>query len=579
MKRPTRETLPVIVPAVGVLVALLTLPSCSNWPFGESDKKTSKATTKATRGPLTITVTESGTVWADKRINILNGLEYWVNIVWAAEEGTIVKKGDRIIEFECKVLKDVIEGRERAVENQKLALEQARKQLVIQKKQAVSSLTQAENGVKAATENLAVYELLSQSALAKAKDKVARAKGTLNRYIEKGGVWDNALRDADIAILRNRKRVAIERERLDFKMEINGNPALDSPYSKTEIEGHAMLVTQMENTLQKSIRKKELLIEYDHPNTKRQLEEALAQAETDLAILVEFTIPQTFRIKRAVLAEANLNLEKTRTQQEATRAWKEFELRGKEAILKKGEEKLKELLEESDKLTVAATVDGLILHRPGWLPGGTRPIELKKGERLYPKAKLMEIPDMNTLMIKTELLDSLNIHLRRGSTGQKGTEVTFTLDAMPGREFKGHVLKTSPLAKDTGTHWMRAGISAYDVYVEVDWKAAGLIPGQNLIPGMSCSVTMHLVNIEDTLSIPVVSLYSRDNVYYCRKMVGGTDIEQQITIGMRNESRVEILDGLEEGDEILLVSDEESETMTGPLDADSLDGTAGEGGE
>ena len=130
----------VIVPTIGALVALFGLPSCSSGPFADSEDKASKATTKVTRGGLSITVTESGTVLADKRVNILNGLEHWVNIVSAAEEGTIVKKGDVIIEFECKVLKNIIENAELAVENHKLSLEQARKQQIIQKKQAASSL-------------------------------------------------------------------------------------------------------------------------------------------------------------------------------------------------------------------------------------------------------------------------------------------------------------------------------------------------------------------------------------------------------------------------------------------------------
>ena len=566
----------VIVPTIGALVALFGLPSCSSGPFADSEDKASKATTKVTRGGLSITVTESGTVLADKRVNILNGLEHWVNIVSAAEEGTIVKKGDVIIEFECKVLKNIIENAELAVENHKLSLEQARKQQIIQKKQAASSLIQAQNWVRGATENLAVYEKLSKSAQARAEDGLATAKENLTRYVETGGAWENALKDADTAIVRNWRRLDIEREKLEFKIEINNNPELESPYSKTEIKGYTMLVDQLENVLLKSIRTRELLIEYDHPNTKRQLEEAVKQAETNLALLIEFTIPQAFRTKRAALAEAKLGLDKTKSGHEAARAWKAFEIKGKEAILKKREKRLKELFEERDKLTVEATVDGMILHRPGWMPGGARPIELKRGERLYPKAKLMVIPDMSTLMIKTELLDSLNIHLKRGSLGPRGTEVTFTLDAIPGKEFKGHVLKTSPLPKDTGTSWMRAGISAYDVYVEVDWEAAGLIPGRNLIPGMSSSVTMHLVDIKDTLSIPVVSLYSRENVHYCRKIVDGREVEQRITVGLRNESRVQILDGLDEGDDILLVCNEDSETASGSTDGDTSKGTADE---
>jgi multidrug efflux pump subunit AcrA (membrane-fusion protein) len=607
MNKPKQFILPIIL----AIIALSTVPGCSKKSFSGSDDNSSKKTTKAQMGPLLITVTNPGVVQADKKINIINELKYWVSIISVRDEGELVKKGDIIVEYECKELKNQIESRELQLDSSELTLEQTIKQQTIEKKQSEVDLINAENSVLTATENLAVYEKVSKSLLAVAEDRVARAKETLNRYIEKGGVWENSLKDAETAIRMNQKSLGIEKEKLDFKIKVNNDPALESPYSTTEIQGHAMLVTQLENTLQKSIRTKDLLIKYDNPNIKRQLEEAVTQAETNLALLTEFTVPQKFRTLKAAMDQAELNLDKTKTKRESTLALKEFEIKGKEAILKKVKKSLKELLEEKEKLKVEATTDGIILYRPGWKPGGTRPIEPEKGERLYPKAKLIEIPDMTTLMVKTELLDFLNIHLKRGGKVKGGTEVTFTLDAIPGKKFKGHVLhaipnravldsisgkqgnenesdtvqgnafkgynpdagpgdvvfrgnvlKTSPLPKDTGTHFMKSGVSAYDVFIEVDWEAAGLTPGENLIPGMSSQVTLNLVNIKNTLSIPIVSLYSRDNIYYCRKMADGKEIEQRIIVGLRNESRVEVLDGLKEGDEVLLVGDEDSQTKS-----------------
>ena len=112
-------------------------------------------------------------------------------------------------------------------------------------------LCRSENSVLTSTENLAVYEKVSKSLLARAEDRVARAKETLNRYVEKGGYWENSLKDAQTAIRMNQKSLDIEKEKLDFKIKVNNDPTLESPYSKTEIEGHALLVAQLENTLEK----------------------------------------------------------------------------------------------------------------------------------------------------------------------------------------------------------------------------------------------------------------------------------------------------------------------------------------
>ncbi len=597
-----------VILLIGAGVAVVSMDSGCSRDSRDKDVS-SRATVRAEIGSLSIAVTNPCTVEADKKVNVLSELKYWASIVAVKEEGALVKAGDVIIEYECKALTDQIESRELRLDSAKLGLEQARKQKTIAEKQSEVDLLKAENNLLNATENLTIYEKISKSELAVARDKVARAKEALTRYVEEGGAWENNLKDAGTAIRMAQKSLDIERAKLEFKIRVNEDPTLESPYSETEIEGHAMLVQTLENALQKTRRDKELLVQYDGPNMKRQLEEAVEQAETDLDLMLEFTVPQTFRSLRADVDEAELGLDKAKAEQISTRELKEFAVKGKEAIVEKMERMMAELMEEKGKLQFRAQSDGIILYRPGWRPGGTRPIEPKPGEWLYPKAKLMEIPDMTTLMVQTELLDSLNIHLARGGKVGGGTKATFTLDAIPGRQFRGHVLeavpnqqvldklagretdesrdrtgeaaasatvasesdgapsrifrgnvlKTSPLPKDTGTHFMKSGVSAYDVFIEVDWESEGLVPGDDLKPGMSGKVTLSLVNVENTLTVPVVSVYNRDDSDYCRRVIDGRVVEQKIAVGLRNESRVQVLEGLEEGDEILLVGDKDSD--------------------
>lgn len=602
--------------SLGVLLTLLPtlcgFSSCSRNPFREAKSVRSNATVRASRETLTIEVNTHGVVQADRKVTVLNPLKHWATIVAVKDEGAIVRPGDLIVEYECKELKNQIENRELQLDSAKLRLEQAIKQRAIQEKLSEVTLLQARNAVLTAEENLALNEKTSKSQLALAEEKVARAKEALQRYVEKGGERENLFKDAETAIRTNRRKLEIEKEQLAFKTKVNEDPSLQSPYSATDLDAHAVRVARLEDQLEKSTRGRDLLAQYDGPNTKRQREEAVTQAQVELELLVEFTIPQKHRELTGTAAEAQLDLDKAKDQQKATRELKDFEVKGKEKIVRKMEKILGELLEEKEKMKVRATSEGIVLYRPGWRPGGTRPIEPTPGELLYPKAKLIEIPDMTTLLLKTELLDSLNIHLRRGGKDGGGTKATFTLDTLPGREFRGHVLranpnekaldklagrdtgdgetsvgrtgderadprdagpvndpasasegflfegsvlKTSPLPKDTGTHFMKSGVSAYDVFIEVDWKAEGLEPGVDLKPAMSGQVTLSLVHIENALTLPVVSIYSRDDSYFCRRLVDGEPLEQEIEIGLQNESRVQVLSGLEEDDEVLLVGD------------------------
>ena len=89
-----------------------------------------------------------------------------------------------------------------------------------------------------------------------------------------------------------------------------------------------------------------------------------------------------------------------------------------------------------------------------------------------------------------------------------------------------------------------------------------MTPGENLRPGMGGKVTLVLDEIENALTIPVLSVYNKKDKYFCMKVYGGAALETQVEIGKMNDSRVEILSGLEEGDKVLLVA-KSDETANG----------------
>jgi len=579
---------------------------------------------------LIITSTENGTVEAEEKVVIANELRWPVIIKNVVEEGTIVDKGEMIIEFECKALEDAIDQKILQVNSAELALEQAKKDLVMAEKQHAIYIEQARNGLKDAND-------------------------ALERYDAPGGEREKSLKDADRDITIARKTLEIEQQRLDFKKTVNADPNLEKPYSDSEIESDELRVENLKNNLEKAIAAKELLIKYDVPQRVRQLQTAVK--------------------------EAQLTLEKAELSQEAEVKWKKQEIKSKETSLKQLQEQLEELREDEQKLRVTAEQAGLVLYNPGWKGDGLR-IQVKAGEEIYPRQKLLEIPDMTTLRIRTMLFEALREYVTvaggskeykvaeaeieayigqaledlvtRVATGTlpgeqfeaealkiktdgviprikkavmdgrmtkkqaksfydrlnekeaemarqmggepnyiaidwdelpdapqttdagdsedpQGTQAIVVLDAFAQkRQIMGRVVESSPLPKNTGPEWLQTGTKAYDLYVAVDWEANGLIPGKNLRPGMGAKVTLILDEIENALTIPVLSVYNRKDKYYCMKLVNGKPTETEIVLGKMNESRVQVLSGLKEGDKVLLVA--KAEEGVGP------EASGGEGG-
>ncbi len=146
----------------------------------------------------------------------------------------------------------------------------------------------------------------------------------------------------------------------------------------------------------------------------------------------------------------------------------------------------------------------------------------------------------------------------------EGTRAILVLDSFAKKkQIVGRVVESSPLPKNTGPHWLKTGTKAYDLYIGIDWKAHGLLPGENLRPGMGGKVTLVLDEIENALTIPVLSVYNKKDKYFCMKIVGGSAVETQIEIGKMNDSRVQVLSGLDEGDKVLLVAKSDKGTNNG----------------
>ncbi len=678
-KQMSNKLFPVLTACLGLI-----LGGC--WPFGDGQGASGKQTAEAIRETLIITATEAGTVEAEEKVIIANELKWSVIIKKVVEEGTVVKEGDLIIEFESKKLEDAIDAKELAINKAELTLEQANKQLLMAEKQQAINLEQAKNAVKDAEENQAVYEEQSKNLLSKQKDVLKRAEETLTRFNSKGGQKENDLRDADIAITMGGKQLKIAEEKLEFKKTVNKDPKLNKPYSESEIESDELNVESLKNKLEKAIATKKLLIKYEVPQLVRQLEEDIKKAREDLKILETHTVVQKTRKNMTALKEAKLKLEQAKLGQEAELKWKKQEIKGFEKALDEHKEQMVDLREDEDKLKVTAERAGLVLYDPAWKREGQR-LQVKEGEEIYPRGKLMQIPDMTTLRVKTIVFEALREYVtveeddtpvatkietyvgkgarsiivrarlnkwskekiavkllklkeeetipritkavRSGKmtkteaqgfyarlekeeselaqkmgleiTGvkiewnqlsegppkkasskpgdKKGTRAILVLASFAKKkQIIGRVVESSPLPKNTGPHWLKTGTKAYDLYVGIDWEAHGLIPGENLRPGMGGKVTLVLDEIENALTIPVLSVYNKKDKYFCMKIAGGLAVETQIEIGKMNDSRVQILSGLNEGDKVRLVAKSDEATNGNGKDEDKGEASSGNGG-
>jgi len=143
-----------------------------------------------------------------------------------------------------------------------------------------------------------------------------------------------------------------------------------------------------------------------------------------------------------------------------------------------------------------------------------------------------------------------------------GLPAVVTVDALPGQTFFGSVGRIAPLP-DPQSMWMNPDLKVYnsEVYLEGDTP--------NLRTGMSCKVEIIVQQYEDVVYIPiqaVIRIAGQPAVYVVNE---GTIEEREVKIGLDNNRMVRIVDGIQEGEVVLLTPPLKSATIDESLGINS----------
>ncbi|MDZ7838879.1 MAG: efflux RND transporter periplasmic adaptor subunit [Actinomycetota bacterium] len=173
-----------------------------------------------------------------------------------------------------------------------------------------------------------------------------------------------------------------------------------------------------------------------------------------------------------------------------------------------------------DKNKVMAPFAGIVLAAP-----------LSLGELASPGMSVISIIDKDYII-------SSNINETDITKLKLGQEVTFTLDAYYGKQYKGKITDISPLSENLG------GLVSFEIEVTPD-------QGQDLLYGLSANLTIVTAQATDVLLVPVGSVYEQDGKQYV-DITEDTRIEQvEVETGISDYEYIEIISGLEQGDVII----------------------------
>ncbi|MCS6800385.1 MAG: efflux RND transporter periplasmic adaptor subunit [Chloroflexota bacterium] len=119
---------------------------------------------------------------------------------------------------------------------------------------------------------------------------------------------------------------------------------------------------------------------------------------------------------------------------------------------------------------------------------------------------------------------------------------TVTLDALPGRTFRGRVVAIAPTAT------VAQGVASYLVSVAIDQP-------QGIKPGMTASVQIVVEERANVLLAPARAVRTQGRQRFVEVLTPSGQIETRaVTIGLSNDQQVEITNGVREGELLVLAT-------------------------
>jgi HlyD family secretion protein len=410
LKRPRKYTILGGLLCIGAAVFFL-LPSKKS---GDADK--SPLTFTAVKGPLTISVSESGTIKSRNLEIIKSELEGQTTILFLVPEGTQVKKGDLLVELDASKLQDQRIDKQITEQNAEANFIRARESLEVAKNQAQADIAKAELDYQFAKEDLQKYER---------------------------GDYPMAVKEAEAKLSLSQNELARAAEKLKQSTELYA----ESFTSLSEVQADEL--------------------------SKKRADLDLVVVTEQLKLLKDFTYKRRITELKSNEEQTRLALERVKRKASADLVQGAAELKAKESEYERQKAQLAKIVSQIQRTKLYAPTNGLVVYATTGQNAGRMNAEpLAEGANVRERQDLIYLPTTASVMAEVKVHESSLDKVR------PGLPVRVTVDALPGKSFVGVVAKIAPLP-DAQSAWMNPDLKVYNTEIHLDGNSEDLRTGMS----------------------------------------------------------------------------------------------------
>lgn len=601
---------------VGVAVTIVA------YSYGTGDSKSesnqSALLHTVTRGDLTVSVLEGGTIKALESQEIKCEAQGTHRILSIVPEGTIITQEDVenekvLVELDSSGLEEEQAQREISFESARATYTTAQESFEIQKQQNESNIAMAQLNQKFARMDLEQY-------LGKSLGKVVMEEGedfdfSIVQYLGAKGegeeetagtgsqpVSSASASDASSPASQNLSGNTLRElspsatgqdtdptgEDLDTAgevlstivgtppMDLDGYPRLggDAQKQLDELKNNVTIAAEQLERAQNDYEWSQRLEEQEYITedelkadelAMRQRKVSVQQAETALALFVQYELPKMSEQHYADWRETQRELKRVKAKANSELAQAEANLRSKEASFNLQKQRLDRVVEDIENCIITAEKPGMVIYASTVDPRRFRDNPIQEGYTAREKQTIMMVPDMSTLAVEVD------VHETEIKKLAKGQPARVTLQAMPDHTFKGHVEKISVMASSEH-RWLNPNTMVYPTKVAID------DPAGDIKPGMSATAEIIVAELKDVIYVPIQAVDTKDGKRVCWIHASQGPELREVETGYYTDESVEITSGLKEGERVYLVKPEGVEDESSE-EEESAEGTKSQGSE
>ncbi len=262
----------------------------------------------------------------------------------------------------------------------------------------------------------------------------------------------------------------------------------------------------------------------------------LATAMSRKRELVEYELKKSRLELEGARDSAVRACEQVRLDNAAKLAQADARLASAREQLAKEEELLKRYREQISKCKIYAPQDGMVAYHVG--SSRYRREEIRAGAEVRPRQTILTLPNLTKMQVKTAVHESVLDQIR------KGLEATVRVDAFPDVQYRASVATVAVLPDQGG--WLSSDTKVYETVVTIDEEV------EQLKPGMTAVVEINAARVTDVIAVPVQSIVQIEGNNWVYVNEAGRPVRRCVTLGLTNSKFVEVRDGLQEGEQIVL---------------------------